>query len=483
VTQAPADGSLADPNIYATGPNASLASPNELSAVVKSQMQLDGQVLNYTATTGHLSAKDPQSGRSASFFYTAYTRDGSDKATRPVTFLFNGGPGSASMWLHLGSFGPKRIVTNNPSLDVPNPPQLVDNAESLLGVSDLVFVDAVGTGYSQAIAPAINKDFWGVDSDAAGFRDFIRRYLEVNTRQASPLFVYGESYGGPRAAILANLLETAGVRVSGVLLQAPALDYNSNCGMADKLSCAGYMPTYAAIGYYHKVGTSLPSDFSSHIDKARAFAAGSYAAAAQANISAGTPLPQPVLQQIFDYTGISINLLATKALIQPDTVQLNVKPGYMVGRYDARVSAVNGSPLNSGFDPSIAVVGPSFNNTMTTYLPNQLRYTAKTNYASFNSVIQSWNFSHGGRDLPDTIPDLAAALLQNPNMKIMAMSGYYDLATPFHLTETDLARLNRPQNVTIRNYHGGHMSYFDDAARKLQRTDLINFYASAIGAK
>ena len=214
-------------------------------------MTIAGAAIDYVATTGHLNALAPVSAApQASMFYVAYVRPVSTGTTRPLVFFFNGGPGSASVWLHLGSFAPRRIVTSAPATTLPQPFQLVDNAESLIDVADLVFVDAVGTGYSEAIAPFTNQSFWGVDSDAAVMRDFIARYVAVNRREASPIFLYGESYGGPRAAVLAHLMLAAGMRLDGVILQSPALDYNSNCSVfaPAAISCEGFLPSYGLTG-------------------------------------------------------------------------------------------------------------------------------------------------------------------------------------------------------------------------------------------
>ena len=198
-----------DPVAYGSGPAASLPSATEAAAVTPHRITLGGRDLAYTATAGHLTARAlVGNGALASVFYVAYTVDGADPATRPVTFFYNGGPGSASVWLHLGSFAPKRLVTDAPSTAPATPFALVDNAESMLDISDLVFIDAVGTGLSQAIAPHINRDYWGVDADAGLFRDAIRRWRDLNQRTASPLFLFGESYGTLRSTVLAERLES-----------------------------------------------------------------------------------------------------------------------------------------------------------------------------------------------------------------------------------------------------------------------------------
>lgn len=479
-------GAYADSVQYSNAPGAALASANEGAAVIASQITLAGKAFNYTATSGHLSATDVRTGRpSASFFYVAYTA-GTPDSKRPLTFFYNGGPGSASLWLHLGSFGPKRIVTNIPSSTMPATTQLVDNQETLLAHSDLVFVDAIGTGYSQAIAPNANQDFWGVDRDAAAFRDFVQRYVSVNQRQASPKFLYGESYGAPRTAVLANLLETAGVQIDGLMLQSAILNYNSNCGVFDPgtVSCEGYVPTYAATGAYHQraAPAPAPADFGSYVQQARAFGAGAYRSGIAAYLASKVAPPAAVTAQLLAYTGIAQASWTQNPDMGPDQFQRALLPGQLIGRYDARVSAPNGSALTVDNDPSLTLINAAFVNTIGSYVRDQLHYSARSNYTSYNDIINRWNFGHDGRALPDTIPDLSAALTQNPFMKILVLSGYHDLATPFYQTELDLARLGSAGSLQFRTYASGHMSYLDDAARRAQQADLITFYQSASAA-
>ncbi|MCA1247561.1 S10 family peptidase [Massilia sp. MS-15] len=474
-------GSYSDPVIYSGAPTAALAGADERAATVQARITLDGRPLDYTATTGHLTAMDLQTGQpAASFFYVAYTAGTQPAAQRPVTFFYNGGPGSASLWLHLGSFGPRRLATSFPATTPPAVAgQLVDNQETLLDHSDLVFVDAIGTGYSQAVAPRTNAQFWGVDQDAAAFRDFVRRYLAVNNRQASPLYLFGESYGAPRTAVLANLLESAGVRVAGVMLQSAAMNYFSNCGMFNpgQASCEGYIPSYAAVSAYHQAG-SLPDDFSSVLQRARDFAAGAYRNEVGAFLASGAAPAEATVAQLAAYTGLAAQTWRQDFSMVPGAYRARLLPGQMIGRYDARVRAPSGSALTVDGDPSLTVVGGAFTGSIRNYLENELRYTASTPYLGYNSVLNLWNFSHDGKALPDTIPDLAAALTLNPSLKVIAMSGYHDLATPFYQTELDLARLGPGTGIQIRNYDSGHMSYLDDRVRRLQKADLRAFYNS-----
>lgn len=476
------DGSLADPVVYSGNPSASLASATESAAVVKGSLVLNGQTIAYTSTTGHLTGTDTRTGRAASYFYVAYTADGKEPGSRPVTFFYNGGPGSASMWLHLGSFAPKRIQTQVPSNVILGPATPVDNAESLLDVSDLVFVDAIGTGYSQAIAPARNSDYWGVDADAAGFRDFVQRYVAANNRQQSPKVLFGESYGAPRTAIMANLLETAGTRVSGVVLHSAIMDYNSNCAVINIRSCEGYIPTYAATGNYHKLASPAPADVPSFLQEVRAYSATTYRDAAGRWLASNTP-PQPdVAQQLFRYTGVPAARWQANPNYGPDAFAKELIPGQLLGRYDARIAGAVGSAVTAGGDPSLTVVNSAFNTAIRSYISGTLKYSAPSTYLTYNNIIETWNFTHDGKQVPDTIPDLAAAINLNPAMKVLAQSGYHDLATPFYQTELDLQRLGSNPNIVIRNYAGGHMIYLDDAARRAQKTDLVQFYGS-LGAK
>jgi len=477
-------GAYADSIAYSSLATASLAAPNENSAVIAAHITLAGKEFDYTVTSGHLTATDAVTGKpSASFFYVAYTAPSSNGAARPLTFFYNGGPGSSSMWLHLGSFGPRRLVSTIPSSTI-TPAQLVDNQETLLPTTDMVFVDAIGTGYSEAIAPNTNQSFWGVDSDAAAFRDFVQRYISVNQRQASAKLLYGESYGTPRTAVLANLLETAGVDISAVVLQSTILNYNANCGVLNPgtTSCEGYVPTYAATGAYYQRSTPLPTDFSAYVQQARAFSISDYRTAMSSFLTLKTPPPAAVVAQLFADTGIPTLTWQQNFDLGPDTFQTTLLPGQLIGRYDARVSAPAGSALTVDGDPSLTVVNAAFTSGIASYLSAELHYSAQSAYVADNSdTINRWNFSHDGLSLPDTVPDLAAALTQHPGMKILSLNGYHDLATPFHQTELDLARLGSEPGLQFKYYSSGHMIYLDDAARKLQQADLIAFYGSITG--
>src|SRR5690349_19190461 len=323
----PSASQFTDPVVYSSQPAASLASAQEFTSTGRRQLTINGQVLNYTATAGHMTALERGTGPvKASFFYVAYTLDGAAPATRPVTFFYNGGPGSASVWLHLGSFGPKRLDTGEPNMSAASPYPLVDNAESMIDLTDLVFVDAIGTGFSQAISPYTNSSFWGVDADAAVFRDFVMRYVAVNNRTTSPKFLYGESYGGPRSAVMADLLESAGVHLAGVVLQSPALDYNSNCGIVDLVkSCTSYIPSYGAIGSWFNLSTPSASvaQLPAFEDTVRAFVATQYEPAIQGFLASGVPPGDAQLTQVANMSGLPKPFWITDPNRNPELYRIN----------------------------------------------------------------------------------------------------------------------------------------------------------------
>lgn len=472
---------LTDTTVYSSAPDASLPGAVEAAAVSQQTLSVNGQTLHYAATAGHLIARDANQVAQASMFYVAYTLPGVDLATRPVTFFYNGGPGSASVWLQLGSFGPKRLVTNAPDTTAARPFPLVDNAEHLLAQSDLVFVNAVGNGYSQAIAPFNNRSFWGVDSDAALFRDFILRYLAVNNRAASPKYLFGESYGGPRTAVLARRLQDAGVMLDGLVLQSPAMDYHSNCAITSSSGCGSFLPSFAAVGAFHRLTRPVPGDLEAWVDQARAYADQVHAPAVLSWLT--DRLPAPALwQPLADLTGLPATWWQTDLNVSPTTFRERLVAGQLIGRYDGRMKAPTGSPLAAEGDPSSTWIGSSFAQGIVTHLRDQLGYRNNSTYVLLSGAINFWDFSHAGRALPDTIPDLAAALAQNPRLRVLAVSGYHDLATPFRLTETDLARVDASR-VRIRNHPGGHMTYLDDATRTAQLADLKAFYASTLALR
>jgi len=480
-------GQDVDPNRYSVDAQASLSTPNENVAITHGSVTVAGNAIAYTATTGHLTARSAQGSSEVSFFNVAYTADGVSASTRPVTFLFNGGPGSASAWLHLGSWGPRRIATGVPAMNQTTFPW-VENAESLLDATDLVFVDAPGTGLSQAIAPHRNIDFWGVDVDAAVFRDFVTGWLAARGRTASPLFIYGESYGTVRAPLLARLLETAGVKVAGVILHSSVVNYNSNCvqGETDQLNCAGSLPTYSAVGAYWDLVQPPPDDVEAFLAGMRTYADTVYRPEVDAWIAAGGPPAPPPgadVPTLVADTGLPAASWNEQFNMDYERFRHELIADNVLGVYDGRMAAKLGTPLAAGDDPSSSYVVPPFAARINAMLPDDLGFTNPTTYTLASNAIANWDFSHRSQALPDVIPDLAAALALDPDMKVLCIGGEHDLITPFHQAERDLARLPPGSPVTVAVHAGGHMTYLDDGSRPLMRADLLDFYAAAGGAR
>ena len=461
--------------------NAALAVASEARSVTQHRLVLGSGTLDYSATAGHLTANEVGSGKpQASFFYVAYTLNGAEPATRPVTFFYNGGPGSASLWLHMGSYGPKRLDTRMPSNQIATSFNLVDNAETLLDVSDLVFVDAVGTGYSQAIAPATNRSFWGVDADARVFRDFIARYLTVNGRTAAPRVIFGESYGTTRSAVLAEELEAAGIGVDGVVLLSSVLNYNSNCGVVDDAGagCGGYLPSYAATGAWFQLIRPAPADVAAFVLQTMSFADERYGPALSAFLVSQT-LPAPQLYtDLAALTGLPAAQWQARLNLAPDVFRAELLPGQLLGRYDARISGAANGPLAVDGDPSLTVIQSPYIAATRRYLAQDLGYTTPAAYTDFSNAIDAWRFTHNGKTLPDTVPDLATAMTLNPRLRVLSLNGQHDLATPFQQTRTDLRRLPAQSRITFQHVAGGHMTYLDDEGRRAQRAALGEFYRS-----
>jgi len=475
-----------DANHYSAAPGASVATPNENTAVTHHSVAVNGAAIAYTATAGHLSALDANQAPEASIFYVAYTADGAPAGTRPVTFFFNGGPGSATAWLHLGSFAPKRLVTGVPATTQATPYPYVDNTESLIDTSDVVFVDAVGTGLSEAIAPHTNQNFWGVDQDAAVLRDFVQRWLVANGRTASPLFLFGESYGTTRVPVLARLLETAGRRVHGVVELSSILDYNSNCsvnGTTPTVNCAGFLPTYAAVGEYWHLATGATGNLDADMATASSYADSTYGPDAATWLASGTLPPPDHLAALQALTGLSTAVWSQHFDMDFNTFRHRLISNTTLGVYDGRIGAPIGSPLDANDEPSNTLIEGGFTGGIKSVLAGELGFTNPSTYVMSSNAIASWDFSHGGRAEPDVVPDLAATITLDPQIKVLFLGGRHDLITPFHQTELDVARLDAGAPVTLHFHPGGHMTYLDDVSRPLMKSDLVAFYASVLGAQ
>jgi carboxypeptidase C (cathepsin A) len=481
---------------------------NERSALMHHVWHAGKPALAYTTRTGHLIARDASGRPQASMSYVAYSAASHDGKPRPVTFFYNGGPGSAAALLHLGSFAPTRLATAEPAFGSWSDYPMVENAESLIATTDMVFIDPPGTGLSEAILPNTNRSFWGCDSDVRVMRDFIRHYLQVNPRQDAPLYLYGESYGTARTDMLALALESAGVHLTGIVLQSSILNYFSDSTLSGSAyypdyakgmkysgdTIGGHFPSYAASAAYHRQ-TEVSASDALYALQMRAFVSvvhnefqryGPSWTLSQYGFPTllGKPvLPSDaVLERWRPLSGLSTQALRGYFSTQPFADGL--LPGSKIGRYDGRTSLRNDDPrLKQDADPSSVLIERPLMNALQRQFPDYLGFSApNASYVSLNmDTVDQWDFSHAGQVMPDTIPDLLGVLRLNPALKVLALSGYHDLATPFYATEKQLARLRTIRglkaDVMVSNYAGGHMIYLDDNSRPKMQADLRDYYA------
>ena len=494
--QSLSDEPLLDPTPYGAGKDDSVTDTSEAAAVTHHNITISGRKIPYTVKAGHLVTRDLYSAQPvAKIFYVSFTADGYAADNRPITFFYNGGPGSSSVFLLLGSFGPRRIKTDMPNFTPPAPYSLEDNPDSLLDRSDLVFINPVGTGYSAAIAPGKNLDFWGVDQDARSIKQFIKRYLTAFNRWNSPKFLFGESYGTPRTCVLTWLLHEDGVDLNGVVLQSSILDY-SQAG-----NTIGRLPTLAADAWFHKKVTvsPAPKDLDSFMKTVEDFARGPYATA----LAAYPTIDPGVSETLSEMIGIPPVVLKYWQL-DPGAGQGSVfltsllqDQGLALGAYDGRVSATDTGiaasidPNSGGNDPTMTAVGGVYTVMWNVYLTEELKYTSISPFMDLNDqAFLNWDFGHidptgaqKGGDGLYTAGDLAAAMALNPYLKVFSANGYYDAVTPFFQTILNFENMplldhDARNNLTLRNYPSGHMIYLDNESRTLMKTALASFYDS-----
>jgi len=471
--------------------------PKEECSTTHHQVNIGSQQIPYTAKAGNLLIRDGDD-PVASVFYAAYTRDGiTNLDHRPVTFFYNGGPGSSTIWLHMGSFGPRIVETANAQPTGPAPYHVVNNNDSLLDRSDLVFIDAVGTGFSRIVGKGQGTNFWGVDGDVEAFGKFITRYVTVNHRWNSPKFLFGESYGTPRSAALVYHLQQQGMSFNGVVLLSSILNYARRApGLGEGF--VDMLPSYAAIAWFHNKLPDKPADLGAFLQQARDFASGEYAQA----LAKGQTLPaaqaDAVAARLHGFTGLSAEYFKRANLrVNPSRFRKELlrDEHRTVGRYDGRFEGIDfdaaGEEPTS--DPSSTAIEGAFTAAFNSYLAGELNHSQETPYQVSNREVgRAWDFKHKLPEylgwnrpfpLPCTVDDLAQAIRENPGLKVLSANGYFDLATPFFGTERDLNGADLDQslcgNVTFRYYPSGHMVYLNPEARKAFRADLAAFYDSA----
>jgi len=475
------------------------AVPAEKPSVTEHTIQIAGQSIPYTATAGTILLKNDKGETTASVFYVAYTRSGAgDSGSRPLAFIYNGGPGGSAAPQHMGAFGPKRVVTLDAGPTPPSPYKVVDNTTGcLLNVADEVFIDPVGTGFSHAVGKNEDKQFWGIEEDVKSLAQFINLYVSRNGRWNSPKFLIGESYGTFRNAALVNYLQSRdGMDFNGVVMISTVLDLRTlSFEPGDDLPYIIYLPSYAAVAWYHKILKDRPADLSAFLKEARQFASTEYAQALMKGSKLDAAEKSRVLQKLVRFTGLTEDYLS-KAGLRVNAFQfmaeLQRSSGLITGRLDARFSGFAFDPLGeqAQYDPMQTAVFGAFVSSFNRYVRDDLKCGQDRNYKLLNeAAATSWNWKRPGGSFfpgaPNVEEDLTQAMISNPHLKVQVENGLYDFATPFFGAEYTMDHLRLPDklrgNIQMEYYNAGHMMYLREADLQELRGNIANFIRGASG--
>ena len=433
----------------------------------------------------------------ASMFYVAYFKGGA--GPRPITFFYNGGPGSSTMWLHLGAFGPRRIVTASDAHTPAAPYSLVSNGASLLDATDMVFIDAPGTGFSRIAGKDKEKAFYGVDPDAYAFAEFISQFLSKYGRWNSPKYLFGESYGTPRSAVVVNQLEAdRSIDFNGVILLSQILNFDlspdrptGNPGV--DLPYQTVLPTYAATAWYHHKLPGEHASLEALLSEVEQFAMNDYARALAAGSELGANERAAVAEKLHQYTGLPVDyILRADLRIDGGEFRQNLQGdgGLTTGRLDSRFSGPDLDPLaqRADYDPQATALSSAYVSAFNDYVRKELHYGEDKSFKPSIRTFRTWNFTHQlpGQEQPlssrqgsNVMPDLANAMKLNPNLKIQLNAGYFDLATPFYQGVYEMHHLpippNLQANIEYRFYESGHMVYAKDSSLKQLHDNVADF--------
>jgi carboxypeptidase C (cathepsin A) len=453
--------------------------------VTHRQLSLNGKTLSYTATAGRLPLKRGDGKIEAEMFFVAYTLDGQDAGKRPLTFAFNGGPGSASVWLHMGALGPKRVVLQQNGFMPAAPYRLEDNPDTLLDRSDIVMVDAMSTGYSRAATPELTKKFLGVKGDVQAFGEFIRLYLSRYERWTSPLFLLGESYGTTRAAGISGYLADHGISFNGVTLLSMAVDFQTlEWNNSNDLPYYLLVPTFTMIaGYHHKLPADLTTDMAKTREEVVRWSLNDYALALAKGDAMSPDEHGKIREQLARYTGLRPDVIEAHNLridVPTFTRELLLDQRLVVGRLDGRFTSAN--PGERFYDPTSGAILPPYTSAFNNYLRTELNYKTDMPYRVFaydQPEFEKWDWGSADHGFPSTAGGLRSAMIRNPYMKVLVMEGYYDLATPFAAANWTMDHLDLDakyrQNVSYSTYGAGHMVYVDRAEHDKMKKDLVEF--------
>jgi carboxypeptidase C (cathepsin A) len=466
--------------------------PEEKVVQTKHALRIGGQEIKYTATAGTILLKLEDGTPKASIFYVAYTKDDvSDVAQRPVTFSFNGGPGSSSVWLHLGAFGPRRVQMGDAGSLLPPPYKLVDNDASLLDLTDLVFIDPVSTGYSRAVPGEAPKQFHGIEEDVQSVGDFIRLYASRNKRWSSPKFLAGESYGTTRAAGLSGYLQQRyGMYLNGIILVSSILNFQTaEFDAGNDLPYMLYLPTYTAIAWYHKrLPADLQGDLQKALEESRHFAAGEYADALMAGDNLPAPRRAEMAQKLSRLTGLSpqfVDECNLRVHLSRFTKELLRGERRTVGRLDGRFTGMDADSAGArpDYDPSMAAIIGPYTGVLNEYVRGDLKFESDLPYEILTGRVQPWSFAPYENRYVNVAETLRSAMTQNPFLRVFVAKGYYDLATPFFAAEYTFDHLGL--DASLRGhlsgayYEAGHMMYVHPPSLAKLKQDIAKFISAS----
>ncbi|MBV9718856.1 MAG: peptidase S10 [Candidatus Eremiobacteraeota bacterium] len=486
--------------LIAAGPAPAAKPPSAdgSDSVTQHSIVLSGKTYAYTARAGTIALENDKGDTTSRMFYTAFTVDGADPRSRPVTFLYNGGPGSSTIWLRMGSVGPMRVQVGDAAATHDAPFNLVDNQYSLLDRTDLVFVDAPDTGFSRIVGPGKPSDFFGADADVHAFAQFVSRYITSYGRWNSPKFLFGESYGTPRSAMLVNYLQRQGIGINGVVLLSSVLDFSLDWSINFTPTAIGggdwafplYLPTEAAASWYHHALPGPSTTLDVLLPQVENFAMHEYLNALAQGSRVSPSLYNDVASKLHQYTGLSESYIRESNLRVPYwryETQLFRDSGVAVGRYDARYTSYNLDRLGDrpDFDPTDSAIDAAFVATGNYYMRQVLGYHTGLIYRPITNLFREWDWKHNGAVPLNTAQDLASAMVFDPNLRVFSANGYYDFATPFWATVYTLNHLTIPsqlqQNITYGFYESGHMVYLHPDALARFHDDLESWYGRVLG--
>ncbi|MFT7588589.1 MAG: carboxypeptidase C (cathepsin A) [Limisphaerales bacterium] len=463
--------------------------------LTKHSISIDGEAINYTVSTGYLVLKKEDGTSRARIFYVAYTLDDvKDAAERPLTFSFNGGPGSSSVWLHLGVLGPRKVMMTDDGKTLPPPYKLIDNEYSWLDLTDMVFIDPVSTGFSRAVDEKEADEFHGVSGDIASVGDFIRRYISEKQRWASPKFVIGESYGTTRAAGLsAHLVSRYGIYLNGIVLVSAITDFQTaRFDAGNDLPFVTFLPSYAASGWFHKklAEPYQSMDLETFLEEVKTFARTEYLTGLAMGDELNKDRKEALTKKLADYTGLSplwISRANNRINIHKFTKELLREDGQLIGRFDSRYTGTDMN-LNGEYgerDPSYQpTIQGCFSATINDYLTRELGFKTDLPYEVLTGRVHPWSYDNARNRYLNTAKQLRSTMERNPDMKVWIANGYYDLATPYYATEYTVSHMGLSpavrDNIIMTYYPAGHMMYLQKSSLMKMKKEAENFYEQAI---